>query len=388
VLRGGGRYEFTAGIWNPHYYTGLYSALRLHMGGRIRDKIASRMPLEQALRYVTEGMASQLQTERPGTGSREGVKMAIRKVAVVGGGLIGHGWATVFASRGFGVNLHRRKEETLAPTVGRIRSNLESLAVNGLLEAEEVEAAVRRIKTTTDLEEAVAGCDYVQESVLERLPIKVELFNRLGMLAPPSTILASSTSTLAMTDIAKETHRPGRCIVAHPWNPPYLVPLVELVPGEGTSSATIERTREFMERLGKVPVIQNREAVGAIGNRITAAIWREAINIVLEGIAGPEEVDRAITAGLGLRLAAMGTFLTYHLGGGEGGIASYLEHLGPTMAERWKTLGAFVSLSEEDREQVVSSVERMTLVRTMSMEELVKWRDERLATLLKARGLT
>ena len=125
-----------------------------------------------------------------------------------------------------------------------------------------------------------------------------------------------------------------------------------------------------------------------IGNRITAAIWREAINIVLEGVAGPEEVDRAITAGLGLRLAAMGTFLTYHLGGGEGGIASYLAHLGPTMAERWKTLGAFVSLSEEDREQIVSSVERMELVRTMSMAELVKWRDERLATLLKARGLT
>jgi 3-hydroxypropionate dehydrogenase (NADP+) len=312
--------------------------------------------------------------------------MAIGKVACIGGGLIGHGWATLFAWQGLGVNLHRRKEDTLAPTLSRIRSNLEFLAENGLLEADEVEPAVRRIRTTVDLEAAVSGCDYVQESVLERLPIKVELFNRLDRLTSPSTILASSTSTLAMTNIARETHRPGRCIVAHPWNPPYLVPLVELVPGERTSSTTIQTTREFMEGLGKVPVVQNKEAVGAIGNRITAAIWREAINIVLEGIAGPEEVDRAITAGLGLRLAAMGTFLTYHLGGGEGGIASYLAHLGPTMAERWKTLGAFESLSEEDREEIVSLVERMELVRTMSMAELVKWRDRRLVTLLRARG--
>lgn len=314
--------------------------------------------------------------------------MAIRRVACVGGGLIGHGWATLFAWQGCSVNLHRRKEDTLAPTLGRIGSNLEFLAENGLLKADEVVVAMQRIRATADLEEAVAGCDYVQESVLERLPTKIELFRRLDRLTPPSTILASSTSTLAMTKIAGETHRPARCIVAHPWNPPYLVPLVEVVPGERTSSTTIEETREFMERLGKVPVVQNKEAVGAIGNRITAAIWREAINIVLEGIAGPEEVDRAITAGLGLRLAAMGTFLTYHLGGGEGGIASYLARLGPTMAERWKTLGSFVSLSEEDREELVSSVERMELVRSMSMEELVKWRDERLATLLKARGLT
>ena len=319
----------------------------------------------------------------------------IRTIGCVGGGLIGHGWATVFAGRGYSVNLYRRKEETLAPTLDRIRSNLEFLARNGLLEAEEVGAAVQRIRATTDLEEAVAGCDYVQASVLERLPVKIELFSRLDALTPPSTILASSTSTLAMTDIARETQSPERCIVAHPWNPPYLVPLVELVPGERTSKATVEETREFMERLGKVPVIQKKEAVGAsdgtksgIGNRITSAIWREAINIVLEGIADPEEVDKAITAGLGLRLAALGTFLTYHLGGGEGGIASFLEHLGPAMSERWKTLGSFTSLSEGDKETLVSLVERMELVRTMSMDDLIEWRDERLATLLKARGLT
>ena len=294
----------------------------------------------------------------------------------------------MFAGQGCSVTLYRRKEESLAPTLDRIGSNLEFLAQNGLLEAEEIDKAIQRIGTTTDLQEAVAGCDYVQESVLERMSVKAELFRRLDMLTPPSTILASSTSTLAMTDIAGETQRPERCIVAHPWNPPYLVPLVELIPGKRTSDATVERTREFMEELGKVPVIQKKEAVGAIGNRITSAIWREAINIVLEGIADPEEVDTAITAGLGLRLAAMGTFLTYHLGGGEGGIASFLDHLGPAMAERWKTLGSFASLSEEDKESVISSVERMELVRTMSMEKLIEWRDERLATLLKARGLT
>jgi 3-hydroxypropionate dehydrogenase (NADP+) len=312
--------------------------------------------------------------------------MAIRQVACIGGGLIGHSWATLFAWQGCAVNLHRRSEDTLAPTLDRIRANLEFLAENGLLAADEVDTALLRIRTTVDLEDAVSGCDYVQESVLERLPTKIELFRRLDRLTPASSILASSTSTLAMTDIAQETQAPERCVVSHPWNPPHLVPLVELVPGKRTSMETVEQTRDFMASLGKVPVVQNKESVGAIGNRITAAIWREAINIVLEGIADPEEVDRAITAGLGLRLATMGTFLTYHLGGGEGGIASYLAHLGPTMEERWKTLGAFVSLSEEDAQTIISQVQHMELVRTLSMAELVKYRDDRLVALLRARG--
>jgi len=314
--------------------------------------------------------------------------MGIRKVACIGGGLIGHGWATLFVWKGHSVNLYRRNQDTLLPTLHRIGANLEFLAQNGLLATDEVEDRVRSISATSDLAEAVAGCEYVQESVLERLSVKVELFNRLDTHASPSAILASSTSTLAMTDIARETRRPERCIVAHPWNPPYLVPLIELVPGQGTSSETIEETRAFMQSLGKVPVIQKKEAVGAIANRITAAIFREAINIVLEGIADPEEVDRAITAGPGFRSAVLGPFLTYHLAGGEGGIASYLQHIGPTMAERWKTLGSFTSLSDRDREQLVVSVEGMEPVRRMSMEELVRWRDGRLATLVKARGLT
>jgi 3-hydroxyacyl-CoA dehydrogenase len=189
-----------------------------------------------------------------------------------------------------------------------------------------------------------------------------------------------------MTDIAQETDTPERCIVAHPWNPPHLVPLVELVPGNRTSSATVEAVRGFMEGMGKVPVVQNKEAIGAVGNRLTAALWREAIHIVLEGIADPEEVDKAITAGPGFRLAAVGTFLTYHLGGGDGGIASYLKHLGPTMADRWRTLGSFTSLSEEEAGSLVSLVERMGTVRSTPMDELIQRRDQRLAALLKARG--
>jgi 3-hydroxypropionate dehydrogenase (NADP+) len=312
----------------------------------------------------------------------------LQQVACIGGGLIGHSWATVFAWHGCSVRLYRRGEATLAPTLNRIESNLEFLAEHGLLDTQQASAALQRISATTDLEEALAGCEYVQESILEQLPLKVELFNRLDALAPPSVILASSTSTLAMTNIARQTAHPDRCIVAHPWNPPHLVPLVELIPGERTSAATVETTREFMEDLGKVPVVQKKEAIGAVGNRLTAALWREAIHIVLEGIADPGEVDKAITAGPGFRLAAVGTFLTYHLGGGEGGITSYMEHLGPTMADRWESLGALTSLSEDEKERVVSLVEGMELVQDSPMGELAQWRDRRLAALLKVRDLT
>jgi 3-hydroxyacyl-CoA dehydrogenase len=312
--------------------------------------------------------------------------LGIQQVACIGGGLIGHSWATAFASYGCGVRLYRRDEATLAPTIDKIRTNLSFLADNELLDRSDIGATLQRIVVTADLSEALDGAEYVQESVVERLPIKVELFNKLDAMCSSSAILASSTSTLAMTDIARQTQRPERCIVAHPWNPPHLVPLVELIPGERTSSATVEAVRQFMEELGKVPVVQNKEAVGAVGNRLTAALLREAIHIVLEGIADPEEVDKAITAGPGFRLAAVGTFLTYHLGGGEGGIASYLEHLGATMADRWKTLGSFTTLTDADREKVVSLVEHMGMVRAMPMNELTRWRDLRLAALLKARG--
>lgn len=313
----------------------------------------------------------------------EGIDMAIENIACVGAGLIGSSWASLFAWKGYDVWLQDVEQDALARAMENVRSNLGFLVEYGFLDKEKESAALQRVKGTVDLEEAVAECHYVQESVTECLPVKIDLFEKLDALTSPRAILASSTSTLAMTNIARNTHRPERCLVAHPWNPPCLVPLVELVPGARTSSETVEETRRLMESLDKVPVVQKKEAVGAIGNRITAAIWREAINIVLEGIADPEEVDKAMVAGPGFRLAVCGPFLTYHLGGGEGGIASYLEHIGPTMSERWKTLGAWEALSGKDEERLVGLVEQMEMVRAMSMGELVRRRDEGLADLLR-----
>jgi len=297
--------------------------------------------------------------------------MGIRRIACVGAGLIGHSWATFFALKGVSVNLQDLEEEILVEAPTKIKSNLDFLAEKGAIRKGEAEAAIRRIKTTTSLSDAVKNADYVQESVSESYEAKKKVFSEMDAEAPPEAILASSSSALLMSEIQEAATKPERCLIAHPFNPPHLIPLVELVPGNKTSPEAIKTTYEFMLKLGKVPVVLKKEVPGYIANRLSMRLYQEAVDLVDTGVATVEDVDRALSAGPGIRWAIMGPHLTYHLGGGPGGIEHWFETFGK----------AFFSPSVAKK--VIEGVKSMEIVKTKSMEELVRWRDEKLVELLK-----
>jgi len=296
--------------------------------------------------------------------------MSIRRVACVGAGLIGHSWATLFAVKGLSVNLQDLKQEILAEALTKIKSNVDFLAEKDVIRSEEAKEALRRIKTTTSLSEAVEDADYVQESIFESYEVKTKVFNEMDAEAPPEAILASSSSALLMSEIQEATTKPDRCLIAHPFNPPHLIPLVELVPGNKTSPETIKTTHDFMLKLGKVPVVLKKELLGYIANRLSRRLYEEAVDLVNEGVATVEDVDRALSAGPGIRWAIMGPHLTYHLGGGPRGIEQWFETFGQ-------------DFSPSAAKKVIEGVKEMEIVKTKSMEELVRWRDEKLVELLK-----
>jgi 3-hydroxypropionate dehydrogenase (NADP+) len=300
----------------------------------------------------------------------------------VGAGLVGQGWAALFAVRGHRVILMDRTEDILANALERVKAHARFLAEAGL--APDVGTAVERVETTTDLAEAVSDADYVQESVFESYDVKKTVYSRMDELTQDDTILASSTSGLLMTEIQRAAERhPERCIVAHPWNPAHLVPLVELSPGEMTSEETVRKTYALMESIGKVPVVLKKEVPGFIANRLSVALWREALDLVDRGVASAEDVDKAVRAGPGIRWAIMGPYLTYHLGGGPGGIEYLMRHIGASKSTWLETMAKWTVTPESAVENAIRGVAEMDIVRWKSFEELERWRDEKLVELLK-----
>ena len=250
-------------------------------------------------------------------------------IAVVGAGTIGLSWAALFASKGHDVRLYDP------------RPDLQELLDAAAVELSEVLPGSwrDRIVLEPDLEAAVTGVDVVQENGPERLDLKQELFARIEAAAPPEALLLSSTSGLMPSDLGADLTAPGRVVVGHPFNPPHVVPLVEVVPGAQTPAATVEAAAAFYRSLGKVPVVLHKEIGGFVANRLQSALFRESVHLVLEGVVTPEELDQVVTESVGVRWATAGPFESYHLGGGPGGLRHLLEHLGPGMQERWRTLG-------------------------------------------------
>ena len=230
----------------------------------------------------------------------------IQRVACVGGGTIGFSWAVLFAKHRLHVNLCDISHDALAWSMREVNSAFRTLVDAGRLSQAEAQSALNRITTTTDLAAAVLDVDYVQESGPERYRIKRELFRQLDELARPDAILASSTSAMLMTEIQAVASRPQRCLVAHPYNPPHIVPAVEIVPGESTSAEAVALARDFMARLDRVPIVARKECRGHIVNHMQAVLYREAMWLVGNGVATVEEIDLAFKTGPGLRLALMG----------------------------------------------------------------------------------
>ena len=307
--------------------------------------------------------------------------MDIHSIAIVGTGVVGVSWAAFFAAKGFPVRLYDEDAEVCTAAVQKALSTVMTMGEAGLIAPESVAALEDRVSAHSDLRDAVRDVQLVQESVAETYEIKQAVFRRLDELTPSHVILSSSSSGLLMTEIQKATRHPGRCLIAHPFNPPHLIPLVELVPGEHTDSAVLQLMRQFFESLGKEPVVLNKEVPGHIANRLAAALWREAIDLVLQGVASVEDVDKAVCAGPGLRWALMGQHLIYHLGGGAGGIDQFLNHLAPAIEYWLQNLADWTQLPEETREKLSQGL-RASL-KDRSIQDIADWRDEKLVELLK-----
>lgn len=239
----------------------------------------------------------------------------IQRITVIGAGLMGHGIAQEFALAGFEVALFSRTDEGARQAIANIRANLERLTELGIVRPDQADAAPMRVRPTREFDAAVGDADLVIEAVPENLALKQELFERLDAVSPEGAILASTTSTYMPSQLATATHRPERVVVTHYFNPPYLVPLVEIVRGEATSDDVLSAVQSLLRQIGKRPVVVQKEVPGFIGNRLQAALLREALWMVQRGVATPEDVDTVIKNSIGRRWAVAGVFEIFDLGG-------------------------------------------------------------------------
>lgn len=268
--------------------------------------------------------------------------IGIGTIAVVGTGVIGISWAAHFLT-------HDRAVVACDPAGGAEERLREGVAAIG--------APLDRLSFTGDAGEAAAAADFVQESGPEREDVKHALFAALDAAARPEVVLASSSSGLLPTVIARGAARhPERVLIGHPFHPPHLIPLVEVVPGERTSGAAVDAAMAFYSGVGKKPIRLRQELPGHIANRLQAALWQEAYSLVERGVASVADIDTAISHGPGLRWALLGPFANQHLSGGPGGIAHILEHLGPPTEEWWRDLGQ-VSLNPELVAKIVDGMD-------------------------------
>ncbi len=304
-------------------------------------------------------------------------------VAVVGAGLTGASWAGLFAAAGLEVRLHDVDGERLAGAVERAAEAAGFLAGSGLAGMTTAERGVELLTGTADLAQAVAGVTHVQECVREDLELKREVFAAVDAAAPPEALICTSSSGLSISDIQTAAARPERCLAAHPYNPPHLVPLVELAPGALTAPEAMERAAAFYTAVGKEPVKLTRDLPGYLANRLSAALWREAVDLVLRGVASVEDVDKAVSYGPGLRWAAMGPHLLYDLGGGEEGIVGHIEHLAGVKEGMLRDLATWTTFPPETGDALEAGLAAERGARTY--DELVAERDALLVAYLRAR---
>lgn len=301
----------------------------------------------------------------------------VRRVAVVGIGVIGGGWAAQYLRQGLDVAAYDPApgaEALLRQMIGDVWPTMERL---GLAAG----ASADRLAFASDLESAVGDVALVQENASENLALKTKVLAEIDAAAPRSVVIASSTSGFAMTALQQDCRHPERCVVAHPFNPPYLIPLVEVVGGQKTDPVVVDWAVAFYRAMGKEPLKLARELPGFVGDRLQEAMWREALHMVAEGLATVEEIDASIIHGPGLRWAIMGPCLTFHLAGGKEGMKHMLDHFGPALKEPWTWLEA-PELTPELRQRMIDGTAREPAGRSVS--ELERERDECLIAIMRA----
>jgi 3-hydroxyacyl-CoA dehydrogenase len=304
----------------------------------------------------------------------------IRRIAIIGTGVIGASWTALFLAKGLQVVATDIAPNAEAALRKFVETAWPALTRLGLSPG----ATQSNLKFTAVLAQAVSGVDLIQENGPERIDFKQKLYRQLDELLPPEAMIASSSSGLTMSEIQKGAAlHPERCVIAHPFNPPHLIPLVEIVGGAKTSEATIRRAEEFYTSIGQRTVRVNREMPGHVANRLQAALAREVYYLVAEGVVSAADVDTALCWGPGLRWGVMGNMMLNHLGGGPGGIEHFFQQFSGPMTAWWKTLGAPV-LTPEVQKKLIDSVYAEVGSRTIG--ELETERDEVLLGLLELRN--
>jgi carnitine 3-dehydrogenase len=304
----------------------------------------------------------------------------IRRIAIIGTGVIGASWTALYLARGLQVVATDIAPNAEAGLRKFVETAWPALTRLGLSPG----ASQSNLKFTAALAQAVSGVDLVQENGPERIDFKQKLYGQLDEVLQPEAMIASSSSGLTMSEIQKGAAlHPERCVIAHPFNPPHLIPLVEIVGGAKTSEATIRRAEEFYTSIGQRTVRVNREMPGHVANRLQAALAREVYYLVAEGVVSAADVDTALCWGPGLRWGVMGNMMLNHLGGGPGGIEHFFKQFSGPMTAWWKTLGAPV-LTPEVQKKLIDSVHAEVGSRTIG--ELETERDEVLLGLLELRN--
>ena len=279
----------------------------------------------------------------------------VRNITCIGAGPIGGGWAAHFLAQGYQVTSYLHDASEYDALMRLLETAWASLEQIGLAD----NASLDNFQFTTDLAEATENAEFIQESVPEVLKLKQGLYKTLGDIVDANVVIASSTSGLSMTDIQANCATPERTVVAHPFNPPYLLPLVEMIGGENTSAECIAWTERFYKVSGKSPLVMKKEIPGFIATRLQEAIWREALHMVANGEATVEQIDQAVVNGPGPRWALMGPCEIFHIGGGEGGMAYCLDQFGPALKLPWTRLVA-PELTAELRQAMIDGCAEMT----------------------------
>jgi carnitine 3-dehydrogenase len=300
----------------------------------------------------------------------------VRTIAVVGCGLIGSSWAAYYLARGF--------EVIATDPSADAETRLRKMVAEFWPGVERADAAPRtwreRLTFEKDAAKAAEKADFIQENGPERIDIKRELIAQLEVAAPVDALIVSSSSGISASEIQSAAKHPERVLVGHPFNPPHMIPLVEVVGGKLTSSESVQRALAFYTAIGKKPIHIRRELKGHVANRLQAALWREAFYLVEQGAVSVSEIDAAIVNGPGLRWALLGPFLNLHLSGGDGGIRHFLEHLGPPIESWWRDLGD-ITITPKLIEQLVDGVSAE--LEPFDLARMTAERDEVLLRLLE-----
>lgn len=311
----------------------------------------------------------------------------IRDVAVIGSGVIGYSWALSFAMNGQKVHVYDVKDDALKLAKSRIHDSLENLASNKVLNPNKIEKIESRISYTTSIENAVKNTKFIVESGPEKYEVKWSIVNDVEKYASEDAIIASSTSGLLITEIAKNAKHPERFIGAHPYNPPHLIPLVEITKGEKTKDENVQLAYDLYKSIKKEPVILQKEALGFICNRIQMAVYREVSDLVMRGVCSIEDADKAVTYGPGIRWAIMGPSLVFELGGGQGHIDGLMNHLNDSIKLWLNDMADWKEFPEQFPEIAREGVEESLKNRPKEIgntdESLAEYRDKMLIEILK-----